>query len=118
MASVKKLIPILRGENLSPVGFRFDEGRDLMKRWKDDLGRLTDNEMRTLKCLANGKTAKDLVSDFGVSRTRVDQYIRGLRRKLSSETNAQAIARAIAYGWLTLDDIEIPDFGIIFYYDD
>jgi|GEM_PF-4829182 len=104
----RKLLPIWGGDDCSVIGFKFVEDFEVLKR--QTLYPPTDNEMRTLKCLANGMEPKDLVSHFGVNRTRVDQYIHGLRRKMGcAKTNAQAVAIAFAFGWLSLDDIEIPD---------
>jgi hypothetical protein len=104
----RKLLPIWGGEDCSVIGFRFVEDVDVLKR--KTLYPPTDNEMLTLKCLANGMEPKDLVSHFGVTRARVDQYIHGLRRKMGgAKTNAQAVAIAFSLGWLTLEDIETPD---------
>ena len=104
----RKLLPIWGGEDCSVIGFRFVEDVDVLKR--KTLYPPTDNEMLTLKCLANGMEPKDLVSHFGVTRARVDLYIHGLRRKMGgAKTNAQAVAIAFSLGWLTLEDIETPD---------
>lgn len=107
------LYPIRGGKDFSVIGFQLVETDDLLHHKLP--APPTENELRTLRCLANGMEPRELVSHFGVSRTRVDQYIKGLRRKLfGAKTNAQAVAIAFTIGWLALDDVEVPYTDILY----
>jgi DNA-binding NarL/FixJ family response regulator len=69
--------------------------------------RITKREILVLGFLANGLKQTQIVDRLGISQGRVNQIIKALREKLGcANTDAQAVARALAIGILTKDDVE------------
>lgn len=69
--------------------------------------RITKSEILVLGFLANGTKQAQITVRLGVSQARVNQIVKGLRKKLGcANTDAQAVARALAIGILTKDDVE------------
>lgn len=72
--------------------------------WRDglDAKRLTPRERDCLQYLAAGLRQDRIAERLGISIATVELHLRNARRSLKAATNAQAVARGIALGELTV----------------
>ena len=64
--------------------------------------KLSPREMTCLRWVAFGKTAEEIAVIEGLSPHTVREYLRAGMKKLDSRTQAQAVARALRYGVISL----------------
>lgn len=69
-------------------------------RHADGVSPLTPREEDCLSRLAVGKRPDQISDDLFISTVTVNYHIRQVRQKLSAQTNAEAVAKAIRYGQL------------------
>lgn len=69
--------------------------------------RLTDSQIRVLKVLAWGCTDKCASVELGISLGTVRYHKTNIFRKLNVESSVQAIMKALKYGIISLDDMEV-----------
>ena len=67
---------------------------------------LTEREMEVLRAAALGLANKAIAMELGISVQTVQVHLRNIFGKLQVNSRSGAIARAIQYGWITL---EAPD---------
>jgi len=71
---------------------------------------LTNREKDTLQCAAMGKTSKDTAIILDISERTVETHIANATAKLQACTKTQAVARAIAAGYIQADPfIQVAD---------
>ena len=61
---------------------------------------LTERELQTLRCVANGKTNKGAALQMGISERTVKAHLTSVYNKLGVDSCAAAIAIAAQKGWL------------------
>ena len=64
---------------------------------------LTDREMDVLRSAAGGSANKAIATQLGISTQTVQVHLRNIFGKLGVGSRSEAIARAIQYGWITLE---------------
>jgi NarL family two-component system response regulator LiaR len=72
-------------------------------RKKDMPKGLTEREMEVLRSAAQGSANKAIASQLGISTQTVQVHLRNIFSKLGVGSRSEAIARAIQYGWITLE---------------
>ncbi len=61
---------------------------------------LTARECEVLACAQAGKTTAGIARTLGISERTVVFHVRNAMRKLAARNRAQAVAKALAHGWL------------------
>ncbi len=64
---------------------------------------LTEREMDVLRAAAYGQANKVIAIQLGISVQTVQVHLRNIFGKLGVNSRSEAIARAIQYGWITLE---------------
>jgi len=64
---------------------------------------LTEREMDVLRAAAQGHANKVIASELEISVQTVQVHLRNIFGKLGVSSRSEAIARAMAYGWITLE---------------
>jgi DNA-binding NarL/FixJ family response regulator len=64
---------------------------------------LTAREMVVLRAVANGYANKVIAEKLGISSQTVQVHLRNIFGKLDVSSRSEAVARAIQYGWITLE---------------
>jgi DNA-binding NarL/FixJ family response regulator len=64
---------------------------------------LTEREMDVLRAAAHGQANKEISAKLGISAQTVQVHLRNIFRKLGVGSRSEAVARAIQYGWITLE---------------
>jgi DNA-binding NarL/FixJ family response regulator len=64
---------------------------------------LTEREMDVLRAAAHGQANKMIAAKLGISAQTVQVHLRNIFGKLGVNSRSEAIARAIQYGWITLE---------------
>lgn len=72
-------------------------------RKKDMPKGLTVREMDVLRAAALGKANKEIAAELKISTQTVQVHLRNIFSKLDVNSRSEAIARAIQYGWITLE---------------
>jgi NarL family two-component system response regulator LiaR len=72
-------------------------------RKKDMPKGLTEREMVVLRSAAHGSANKTIASQLGISTQTVQVHLRNIFGKLGVSSRSEAIARAMQYGWITLE---------------
>lgn len=62
---------------------------------------LTPREVEVLALIADGLTTRRIARRLGVSFATARTHVEHVRDKLGARTRAEAVARAVALGWLT-----------------
>lgn len=62
----------------------------------------SDRELEVLDLVAAGRTNADISQALGISQATVRTHLERVRRKLQADTRAEAVARALALGWVSL----------------
>jgi DNA-binding NarL/FixJ family response regulator len=65
---------------------------------------LTEREMEVLRAAAHGDTNKVIAAKLGISAQTVQVHLRNIFGKLLVGSRAEAVARAIQSGWITLEN--------------
>ncbi len=66
---------------------------------------LTEREIQTLKLMAKGHPSKRMATAMGIARSSVNTHIRNIYRKLSVNSRAEAVNKALRLGLLSLSDL-------------
>src|ERR1019366_5622473 len=69
---------------------------------------LSPSELRILTLVARGLRTREIADQMGVSGRTVETHLTNIFNKLGVASRTEAIVRAAARGWLTLDDEESP----------
>ncbi len=77
-------------------------GRQIYRK-KDMPKGLTEREMDVLRSAAGGSANKAIATQLGISTQTVQVHLRNIFGKLGVGSRSEAIARAIQYGWITLE---------------
>ena len=64
---------------------------------------LTEREMDVLRAAAHGHANKAIAAKLGISAQTVQVHLRNIFGKLGVGSRSEAVARAIQYGWITLE---------------
>jgi DNA-binding NarL/FixJ family response regulator len=64
---------------------------------------LTAREMDVLRAAAYGRANKAIAAELGISVQTVQVHLRNIFGKLAVSSRSEAVARAIQYGWITLE---------------
>jgi len=64
---------------------------------------LTEREMDVLRAAARGRANKAIAAELGISVQTVQVHLRNIFGKLGVSSRSEAVARAIQYGWITLE---------------
>jgi len=64
---------------------------------------LTEREMDVLRAAAYGQANKVIAIQLGISAQTVQVHLRNIFGKLGVNSRSEAVARAIQYGWITLE---------------
>jgi DNA-binding NarL/FixJ family response regulator len=98
---ITALETIGRGENLLDPAITkkvFDRVREASRKAEDEsFSSLTDQEIRILSHLAEGKTNKDIAKNIFLSEKTVRNYVSSILSKLSLSTRAEAAAFAVKH---------------------
>lgn len=98
---VRALETIGRGESLlDPAVTKkvFDRVREASRKAEDEaFATLTDQELRILSLLAEGKTNKEIATDIFLSEKTVRNYVSSILSKLNLSTRAEAAAYAVKH---------------------
>ncbi len=65
---------------------------------------LTEREMDVLRAAAQGQANKTIAANLGISAQTVQVHLRNIFGKMGVNSRSEAVARAIKYGWITLED--------------
>jgi len=65
---------------------------------------LTEREMDVLRAAAQGQANKMIAANLGISAQTVQVHLRNIFGKMGVNSRSEAVARAIKYGWITLED--------------
>jgi len=65
---------------------------------------LTEREMDVLRAAALGQSNKMIAAKLGISAQTVQVHLRNIFGKLEVGSRSEAVAHAIQYGWITLED--------------
>jgi DNA-binding NarL/FixJ family response regulator len=63
---------------------------------------LTEREQETLRCIARGRSVREIADDWVVSEATVRTHVRSVLAKLEVRSQLGAVALAIRTGWLEL----------------
>jgi DNA-binding CsgD family transcriptional regulator len=63
---------------------------------------LTARQTQIYTLLATGSTIKEIARILEISPRTVDMHIRRVRKRLCATTRDEAMARVVAYGWISL----------------
>lgn len=66
---------------------------------------LTEREMDVLRATAHGDSNKEIATKLGISIQTVQVHLRNIFGKLEVSSRSEAVARAIQYGWITIEVI-------------
>ena len=64
---------------------------------------LTEREMDVLRAAAHGHANKAIAAQLGISAQTVQVHLRNIFGKLGVNSRSEAVARAIRYGWISLE---------------
>jgi len=64
---------------------------------------LTIREMDVLRAAAYGHANKTIAVELGISVQTVQVHLRNIFSKLEVSSRSEAVARAIQYGWISLE---------------
>lgn len=64
---------------------------------------LTEREMDVLRAAAHGQANKVIAANLGISVQTVQVHLRNIFGKLAVSSRSEAVARAIQYGWISLE---------------
>ncbi|MCE5209166.1 MAG: response regulator transcription factor [Chloroflexi bacterium] len=67
---------------------------------------LTEREMVVLRVAAHGHSNKAIAAELGISPQTVQVHLRNIYGKMNVCNRSEAIAKAIQYGWITLETDE------------
>ncbi|WP_024834246.1 response regulator transcription factor [Ruminiclostridium josui] len=84
----------------------FDEYKKRIKVNNTDV-KLTDSQIKILKILAHGCTDKCIAMELGISLGTVRYHKTNIFRKLNVESCVQALMKALKYGIISVDDVEL-----------
>lgn len=70
-----------------------------VQRWHEEL---TPREAEVLRLVAAGLQSGDIATSLGVSMSTIRTHVEHARDKLGATTRAEAVARALATGQITL----------------
>jgi DNA-binding NarL/FixJ family response regulator len=65
---------------------------------------LTEREMDVLRAAAHGQANKMIATKLGISAQTVQVHLRNIFGKLGVNSRSEAVAHAIQYGWITLEN--------------
>ena len=65
---------------------------------------LTQREIQILSYIANGNTNKEVAHILGISDQTIKNHVSAILRKLNANDRAHAVAMAIQYHWISVDD--------------
>ncbi len=71
---------------------------------------LTPRQLQILQCLAEGKSNRQIVRAIGISPSTIRVHIRRAVMRLGARNRTQAVARAVAAGYVVVPDF--PPFGV------
>jgi DNA-binding NarL/FixJ family response regulator len=70
---------------------------------------LHPRELQILELAAKGKGNKEIARELSISDRTVQTHLVNIFRKLQVNSRTEAIIRSLKEGWLTLDDLNVPD---------
>jgi len=74
---------------------------------KEDMPKgLSEREMDVLRAAAYGQSNKEIAVNLGITTQTAQVHLRNIFIKLDVSSRSEAIARAIKYGWITLESID------------
>lgn len=65
-------------------------------------GVLTRRELDTLRCVADGKSNKEISSELGISFETVKFHLKNIQAKLHAPNRVSAVLKAIRNGWIPM----------------
>ena len=96
---MKPLFPLLTNELRNRGDLRVSASRD------EEGPTLTQREKQVLECVAQGLSSKETAQKLGIAPRTVERYIENLRNKMRARNKAHMVAKALAGGQLSEDDV-------------